>query len=684
VDENGEPLVLYRGTSGETQNVSGFWLTKSKSYAEGFGEVKEYFAKVLNPMSEDEFNKTWMVDFYKYDGRLGDFHKLVVKESSQIKLADGTNTTFDPNNDDNRYKQGGRTIAQTPAPEKERIYGSDKNKPKSSKDSLSAESIKFDNKTLSSIENKVAEHNEAHPNKKVNLATAKAVVRRGMGAYSKSHRPTISGGQPNSRVAWGLARLNAFLYKVVHGVSKSGKYSQDNDLLDELGIAHKKFENGGLISFNKNKVFVDGEKIGLFEFDIKENQIEINRLYLDLENQKKGFGRKIIKQLFEYYPNIKKIILYPLPSSIPFWLRITENVTKDGYFEITRNSFDLGNKKYFFHKKGGEIDVPIAPNGKPSNLTTEQYKLVRTPEFKAWFGDWENDPANASKVVDENGEPLVVYHGTKTNRNFNVFDNTQFGNQKRSYKNGYFFTNNYEVAKSFSKRKPIVFEVFLNIRKPKKINYKGANWEGYDDNGNVKVDYDLNTLVSVWSSPFLKKDGLIAHNIYDVGDYWDGKNPIGNNYVVFKSEQIKLADGSNTTFDPNNDDIRYKKGGKISKKNRGGDCYVVAGKIALNNRLPDGDKPEFIGEPYVVHAQVTGQGAIAGLKYGHAWVEDDEYVYDYSNRRNIKIPKELYYKLGQVIIQQPIYFKYTFGETRKKMAESGHFGNWELKTESGL
>ena len=55
----------------------------------------------------------------------------------------------------------------------------------------------------------------------------------------------------------------------------------------------------------------------------------------------------------------------------------------------------------------------LAPNGQPSNLNDEQYKTVRTPEFKRWFGDWENDPANASKVVDENGEPLVVYHGTK-------------------------------------------------------------------------------------------------------------------------------------------------------------------------------------------------------------------------------------------------------------------------------
>ena len=69
-------------------------------------------------------------------------------------------------------------------------------------------------------------------------------------------------------------------------------------------------------------------------------------------------------------------------------------------------------------EKGGLI----APNGKKSNLTPLQYKLVRSPEFKAWFGDFENDPANASKVVDENGEPLPVYHGTQ--KEFNVFNSS--------------------------------------------------------------------------------------------------------------------------------------------------------------------------------------------------------------------------------------------------------------------
>jgi hypothetical protein len=247
VDENGEPLVVYRGTRNNTQNVSGFWLTKSKQYAEGFGEVKEYFVKISNPMSEEEFNKTWMVDFTKYDGRLGDFHKIVVKDIIQIKLADGTNTTFDYNNPDIRFGKGGG-LSKTPAPKKERIYGSKINKPFSASDKKSAKSIKLDDSVIKSINSILKEHNSKENSTKIPLSTAKAVVRRGMGAYSSTHRPTITGGKPNSRVAWGLARLNAFVYKVEKGKSKSGKYNQDDDLIKEL---KRKFKDGGRVSANE-------------------------------------------------------------------------------------------------------------------------------------------------------------------------------------------------------------------------------------------------------------------------------------------------------------------------------------------------------------------------------------------------------------------------------------------------
>ncbi len=49
-----------------------------------------------------------------------------------------------------------------------------------------------------------------------------------------------------------------------------------------------------------------------------------------------------------------------------------------------------------------------APNGKPTNLSERQWLQVRTPSFLKWFGDWINDPENASKILDENGEPKIV------------------------------------------------------------------------------------------------------------------------------------------------------------------------------------------------------------------------------------------------------------------------------------
>lgn len=57
-----------------------------------------------------------------------------------------------------------------------------------------------------------------------------------------------------------------------------------------------------------------------------------------------------------------------------------------------------------------------APNGADTNLTPKQWAQVRTNAFKNWFGDWENSPEKASKVVDENGEPKVVFHGTPLRR----------------------------------------------------------------------------------------------------------------------------------------------------------------------------------------------------------------------------------------------------------------------------
>lgn len=127
-------------------------------------------------------------------------------------------------------RRGRKSAAQTPAPLKERIFGSKVNKKGSAKSKTSAKSIVFGDKTMESIRSVVKKHNSEYPEKKVHVNTAKAVVRRGMGAYSSSHRRFISKGMPNSRVAWGLARLNTFLDKKA-GKAVKKAYIQDDDLL---------------------------------------------------------------------------------------------------------------------------------------------------------------------------------------------------------------------------------------------------------------------------------------------------------------------------------------------------------------------------------------------------------------------------------------------------------------------
>lgn len=100
-----------------------------------------------------------------------------------------------------------------------------------------------------------------------------------------------------------------------------------------------------------------------------------------------------------------------------------------------------------------------APNGKPTNLDERQWAQVRTGAFKKWFGDWEKaaeeSPSaaktNSSKIVDENGEPKVVYHGSPYR--FFRFDKARLGQSTGadSAKEGFFFTDNKDLAELFSR-----------------------------------------------------------------------------------------------------------------------------------------------------------------------------------------------------------------------------------------
>ena len=138
-----------------------------------------------------------------------------------------------------KKRAGRKGAAKTPAPKKERIRGSATNKKGSASASASSR-INFSAALTNKLKAFLKEYTAANPRKKITLPTAKKVVRRGMGAYSATHRPTISGGRPNSRQAWGIARLHAFARKksgsktangVVNSRDIKKSYTQDNDLL---------------------------------------------------------------------------------------------------------------------------------------------------------------------------------------------------------------------------------------------------------------------------------------------------------------------------------------------------------------------------------------------------------------------------------------------------------------------
>ena len=187
---------------------------------------------------------------------------------------------------------------------------------------------------------------------------------------------------------------------------------------------------------------------------------------------------------------------------------------------------------------GGEVGVLLAPNGKPSNLTPEQYKLVRTPAFKEWFGDWENDPADASKVVDENGEPLLCEH--KTNSEFYIFDKNKVGTKTDAgyFGKGFYFSPNGEGSKSYGDR---IIYCFLSLKNPKYI-------KSYE----LQPNNTIGAIVIRGDFDFIENKKLTSKESKEIQEI-----------VVFEPNQIKLADGTNTTFDGNNPDIRYAKGGQV-------------------------------------------------------------------------------------------------------------------------
>ena len=167
-----------------------------------------------------------------------------------------------------------------------------------------------------------------------------------------------------------------------------------------------------------------------------------------------------------------------------------------------------------------------------SKINMSVKNVTESQQFKRWFGDWQNHPENASKVVNEDGTPKVVYHGT--NAEFNTFQQ----------ENGaYFFSESRDYAESMADERGgnRIIEAYLKMKNPYTVKLPP---EQFTDN--------------FAEAPVIRyakehgNDGVIF-------EYDGSKEDLDYDkfYVVFDSAQIKSATDNIGTFDKTNPDIRF-------------------------------------------------------------------------------------------------------------------------------
>ena len=250
-----------------------------------------------------------------------------------------------------------------------------------------------------------------------------------------------------------------------------------------------------------------------------------------------------------------------------------------------------------------------------SNVNKKINKITQSKQFVRWFGDWQNKPKTASKVVDGNGEPLVVYH--QTGNDFTVFDtkHTGAGEFDSEMPTGIFMKpTNSNIGLSGNKQ----MALYANIRNPfiansrkELVDFYIKNIDGYSDAKNEvkRIDSEYKQKFQdemkrenqeyqkLWVA---RKNGEISEEEYqkavsrdaldDLLEEWHNKvneaskkaksliddyfrnsnydgvivnNDVGSfgrstkTYIAFENTQVKSATNNIGTFDGKNPDIRY-------------------------------------------------------------------------------------------------------------------------------
>jgi hypothetical protein len=173
---------------------------------------------------------------------------------------------------------------------------------------------------------------------------------------------------------------------------------------------------------------------------------------------------------------------------------------------------------------------------------------------------------DVSKVVDENGEPIVAYHGTP-HPGFSVFNTLgRFrGRHSTSRNTGVYATDDRSLAYIYTSRTEYenkndytfsdwdgvgqVYSLYMNLKNPLVIECNGADYDEIRFGGR-KTSTDAIVRKLRKGGFGNGYDGVVFKNVYDGGYTTD--------YVTLSPNQIKSATDNVGTFDANNNDIRFQ------------------------------------------------------------------------------------------------------------------------------
>ena len=268
------------------------------------------------------------------------------------------------------------------------------------------------------------------------------------------------------------------------------------------------------------------------------------------------------------------------------------NSVKGAEFELAEDTPSMAEVR---RKYEGTDKWMKAPNGNQTNLTERQWLQVRTPEFKRWFGDWEADPEHASKVVDGNGEPLVVYHGT--GERFEVFDRSLIGESTSNdgiWGKGFYFTPDMDIAQEYAEGTEgpdaHVEGTFLKMAEPYGMDqsvldtpFSDAELAAAKD-AREKADGDSGSPYSLLSYSMQDAQLVDMYRKISKGERFDGVVYRGeedfrgfnrDEYVVPSSNQIKSATDNSGQFSAGSDSILFELADTSVRENQDGTLTVL-------------------------------------------------------------------------------------------------------------